>query len=291
MDKKTLSLILKILKTAISIILCVAATVSMLGATLISVGREYLQSEQFHTQLDGTNLAEIEFLANGQRVTVSDFVRENASKYIADKAPVFFPFSNYVVDNLISSELVNSTVKAEVYELIDYVLNSDADEAKHRIENNIEVRDTFNVNDAQTIEEAISIYTNKFIISNIENLSGMSTDKLIVFLSENTVKTLVITAVVLMAVLVLINITSIFNLLIYGGFVGLLYGTIIKAFQFKFESISVGSEDLIGYVFLKPLADTYSLNANIGFIVGAVLTVLFIGVLLLFKFFVNKKEE
>ena len=56
MNKKTSALILKILRIALSIILCVTATVSMLGATLINVARDYLQSEDFHALIDTTDL-------------------------------------------------------------------------------------------------------------------------------------------------------------------------------------------------------------------------------------------
>ena len=119
----------------------------------------------------------------------------------------------------------------------------------------------------------------------------MSTDKLIILISEETVSKLVTLAVVLMLVLVVINITTIFNLLLYGGFVGLIYGIVIKVAQGKFDQWNAGLEDLVGYVFLKPLADAYSGNATIGIIVGVILVALFVGVYLLFKNFVNKKPE
>ena len=294
MDKKTVKLILKILKIAISVVLCIAATVSMLGATLINVAREYLQSEQFTEQIETTDLSSVKFVVNNSKITVLDFVRAKASDYMETQMPSsFFPFGNYAVDKIVTSELVNSVIKTEVYNLLDYFLNTTVEEAEYRIENNITIQNNeeFNVENAQTIDEAISVYARGFVLQSIENTSEMSTDKLIILISEETVSKLVTLAVVLMLVLVVINITTIFNLLLYGGFVGLIYGIVIKVAQGKFDQWNAGLEDLVGYVFLKPLADAYSGNATIGIIVGVILVALFVGVYLLFKNFVNKKPE
>lgn len=294
MDKKTVKLILKILKIAISVVLCIAATVSMLGATLINVAREYLQSEQFTEQIETTDLSSVKFVVNNSKITVLDFVRAKASDYLETQMPSsFFPFGNYAVDKIVTSELVNSVIKTEVYNLLDYFLNTTVEEAEYRIENNITIQNNeeFNVENTQTIDEAISVYARGFVLQSIENTSEMSTDKLIILISEETVSKLVTLAVVLMLVLVVINITTIFNLLLYGGFVGLIYGIVIKVAQGKFDQWNAGLEDLVGYVFLKPLADAYSGNATIGIIVGVILVALFVGVYLLFKNFVNKKPE
>lgn len=294
MDKKTVKLILKIMKIAISVVLCIAATVSMLGATLISVAREYLQSEQFTEQIETTDLSSVKFVVNNSKITVLDFVRAKASDYLENQMPSsFFPFGNYAVDKIVTPELVNSVIKTEVYNLLDYFLNTTIEEAEYRIENNITIQNNeeFNVENAQTVDEAISIYARGFVLQSIENVSEMSTDKLIILISEETVSKLITLAVVLMVVLVVINITTVFNLLLYGGFVGLIYGIVIKVAQSKFDEWNAGLEDLVGYVFLKPLADAYSGNATIGIIVGIILVALFVGVYFLFKNFVNKKPE
>lgn len=293
MDKKTVKLILNILKIVLSIVLVVASTVSMLGATLISVARDYLESEEFISQIDSTDLGTVKFMVNDKKVTVNEYVRELVADYLKDKMPSYFPFQNYAVDAVISSQAINTAVKTEVYNLVDYFLNTSVEDAEYRIENNITIQNNeeLNVENAKTIEEAISIYARKFVLQSIENVSGMSTDKLIILISEETVSKLITLAVVLMAVLVVINITTIFNNLIYGGMVGLLYGIVIKVAQGKFDEWNAGLEDLVGYVFLKPLADQYSTNATIGIIVGVILVALFVGVYFLFKNFVNKKPE
>lgn len=294
MEKKTVKLILKILKITISVVLCITATVSMLGATLVSVARDYLQSEQFTEQIETTDLSSVKFVVNNSKITVLDFVRAKASDYLENQMPSsFFPFGNYAVDKIVTPELVNSVIKTEVYNLLDYFLNTTVEEAEYRIESNITLQNNeeFNVENAQTVDEAISIYARGFVLQSIENVSGMQTDKLIILISEETVSKLITLAVVLMVVLVVINITTIFNLLFYGGFVGLLYGVVIKVAQSKFDQWNAGLEDLVGYVFLKPLADAYSGNATTGIIVGVVLIALFVGVYFLFKNFVNKKPE
>lgn len=293
MDKKTVKLILNILKIVLSIVLVVASTVSMLGATLISVARDYLESEEFISQIDSTDLGTVKFMVNDKKVTVNEYVRELVADYLKDKMPSYFPFQNYAVDAVISSQAINTAVKTEVYNLVDYFLNTSVEDAEYRIENNITIQNNeeLNVENAKTIEEAISIYARKFVLQSIENVSGMSTDKLIILISEETVSKLITLAVTLLVVLVVINITTIFNNLIYGGIVGLLYGIVIKIAQGKFDEWNAGLEDLVGYVFLKPLADQYSTNATIGIIVGVILVALFVGVYFLFKNFVNKKPE
>lgn len=293
MDKKTVKRILNILKTVISIILAVASTVSLLGATLISVARDYLQSEQFTEQIETTDLSTVKFMIDGQKVTVLDFARDAASDYIEDKMPSFYPFGNYAIDAIVTPNLVNTVIKTEVYKLVDYFLNTKVEDAEYRIENNIMLQDNeeFNIENAKTAEDALSIYARLMVLQTIENTAGMSTDNFIILISEKTVSKLITLAVVLLVVLVVINITTIFNNLLYGGMVGLLYGIVIKVSQGKFDEWNKGLEDLVGYVFLKPLADAYSPNATTGIIVGVILIALFAGVYFLFKNFVNKDKE
>ena len=293
MDKKTVKLILNILKKVISIILVLASTVSLLGATLISVARDYLQSEQFTEQIETTDLSTVKFMINGERVTVLEFARDAASDYLEDKMPSFYPFGNYAVDAIVTSELVNATIKSEVYKLLDYFLNTKVEDAEYRIENNITLQDNeeFNIENAKTPEETISIYARLMVLQTIENTAGMSTDNFIILISEKTVSKLITLAVVLLVALVAINITTIFNNILYGGVIGLLYGIVIKVAQGKFDQWNAGVEDLVGYVFLKPLADQYSTNATIGIVVGVILVALFVGVYFLFKNFINKKPE
>mgnify|MGYP007053710655 CR=1 FL=1 len=71
----------------------------------------------------------------------------------------------------------------------------------------------------------------------------------------------------------------------------MLCGIIIKVAQNKFDAMNLGNEDLVGYVFLKPLADAYSTNATIGFIAGLILIGLFIAALFLLSPKPTEKAE
>lgn len=285
MDKKTVSLIIKTLKTVISIILVVAATVSMLGATLINVGREYLQSEEFHNQIDTTNLGTVKFTVDGQKVSVNEYAQNKVTEYLKDKMPSLFPIGSYIMDKVIPLDSINKAVKKEVYYLVDYFLNSSVEEAEYRIENNITIsnNEELNPENADGLEETLSMYARVFVLHGIENVSGISTDEMIILMSQGTVTKLVIFAVVLLIVLVIINSRTILNNLLYGGVIGLLYGIVIKIAQNKFDEINAGMEDLVGYVFLKPLADAYSPNATTGIIVGIILIALFMCACYFFK--------
>ena len=297
MDKKTKAHILNALKIFISIVLVIASTISLLGATLISVARDYLQSEQFTEQIETTDLSTVKFMIDNERVTVLDFARDTASDYIKnqmkDRMPSLSSFGNYAVDAIVTPVLINKVIKAEVYKLVDYFLNTKVEDAEYRIENNIALQDSeeFNLENAETPEDALSIYARLMVLQTIENTAGMSTDNFIILISEQTVSRLITLAVVLLVVLVAVNITTIFNTLLYGGAVGLLYGIVIKLAQGKFDAWNAGLEDLVGYVFLKPLADAYSSNAITGIIVGIIFIALFVGAYFLFKNFVNKEES
>ena len=184
-------------------------------------------------------------------------------------------------------------MKNEVLYLIDFFVNSDAKAAQERLDNNISV-DTvleLDMKNAKDIEDAIRIYMRSFVVKSLEKTSKMSSDKFVVFLSENTVTKLVVLSVALLLLIIVVNHKSILNVLAYGGISSLLCGVIIKVAQAKFIEMNIGGEDLVGYYFLKPLADTYSTNATIGFIAGFVLIALFVGTLFLFSTPEEKSEE
>lgn len=284
MDKNTITLIMNILKAVVSIVLCVAIAGTMLGATLISVARGYLNSDDFKAQIVETDLANVKFAIGNEKATVKEYLLESAKDYIESKNRFFFSFANSAIETILSSELIDRAVKDEVLYLIDFFLNSDAKEAKQRIEKNTFVDEVLELDpkNAETPEDAIRIYLRSFVITNIEKASRMTTDHFIVLLSQGTVIKLVITGILLLVLLVFINRKAVLNNLMFGGIIGILCGSIIKIAQSKFAEINLGNEDLVGYVFLKPLADEYSLNATIGFVAGAVLVLLFVVTMYMF---------
>lgn len=290
MNKKTTSTIFNVFKIIISLILVVCATVSMLGATLINVGRDYINSEEFKTQVNTTDLSEVKFIVRSEKTTVGDYMKDSVREYIESKSKYFFSFAQIAVDQILSSELVNRVVKNEVLYLVDFFINSDAEEAQNRLDNNIPVDTVLELDpkNAENIEEAIRIYMRSFVVSSLEKTSKMPSDQFIVFLSQDTVTKLIILSIVLLIALIAINYKSVLNILLYSGFSSLLCGIIIKIAQNKFDEMNFGNEDLVGYVFLKPLADAYSTNATIGFVAGFILIALFIASLFLFS---SKPEE
>lgn len=290
MNKKTTSKILNVFKVVISLVLVVCATISMLGATLINVGRNYINSEEFKTQVNTTDLSEVKFIVEREKTTVGDYMKDSAREYIESKSKYFFSFAQTAVDQLLSSEFVNRVVKNEVLYLVDFFINSDPEEAQNRLDNNISIDTVLELDpkNAKSVEDAVRIFMRSFVVTSLEKTSQMSSDKFIVFLSQETVTKLVILSVVLLIVLIAINYKSILNVLIYGGLSSLLCGIIINIAQNKFDEMNLGNEDLVGYVFLKPLADAYSTNATIGLIAGFILVGLFIASLFLLS---PKPEE
>lgn len=293
MNKKTTSTIFNVFKIIISLILVVCATISMLGATLINVGRDYINSEEFKTQVNTTDLSEVKFIVRSEKTTVGDYMKDSAREYIESKSKYFFSFAQTAVDQLLSSEFVNRVVKNEVLYLVDFFINSDPKEAQNRLDNNISVDTVLELDpkNAKNIEDAIRIYMRSFVVLSLEKTSKMPSDQFIVFLSQDTVTKLIILSIVLLIALIAINYKSVLNILLYSGFSSLLCGIIIKIAQNKFDEMNFGNEDLVGYVFLKPLADAYSTNATIGFVAGFILIALFIASLFLFSPKPTEKTE
>lgn len=293
MNKKTTSTIINILKIVISIVLAVCATVSMLGATLINVGRNYINSDEFKTQVNTTDLSTVKFIVGNEKTTVGEYMKESAKDYIESKNKYFFSFAQTAVDQILSSEFVNNVVKTEVFYLVDFFINSDSEEAQNRLDNNVSVDTVLELDpkNAKSVEDAIRIYMRSFVVTNLEKTAKMPSDQFIVFLSQDTVTKLIVLSIVLLVALIAINYKSILNVLLYGGFSSMLCGIIIKVAQNKFDAMNLGNEDLVGYVFLKPLADAYSTNATIGFIAGLILIGLFIAALFLLSPKPTEKTE
>lgn len=281
---------MNVFKAIISIILVVCATVSMLGATLINVGRDYINSEDFKTQVNTTDLSTVKFMVENEKTTVGDYMKESAKGYIESRNKFFASFLDGAIDQILTLDFVDRIVKAEVLYLVDFFINSDSDEAQSRLDKNISIDTVLELDpkSAKSIEDTIRIYMRSFVVTSLENTAKMPSDQFIVFLSQDTVTKLIILSIVLLLALVAINYKTVLNILLYSGLTSLLCGIVIKIAQSKFDEMNFGNEDLVGYVFLKPLADTYSTNANIGLIAGIILIALFIASLFVFG---SKPEE
>lgn len=305
MDKKPKVNITKILKTVLCIVLSIVATVSMLGATLINVARNYLQSEEFYEQVEETSLDEMRIKVGGQKTTVSKYIKDNVKIMIKaeldskmDKNSLLSGFltgaSDDAIDAIFTTEFVDELVKSEVLSLLDFFLNSDVDEARERLKKGESItKETELTVDAnpESYKKFAQSYARNFVIKSIEDNSGMSADIFIILLSEETVTKLIVLSVALLLVILALNIKDIFKNLLYGGFISLLYSFVINFAQNKFDSLNKKTSDLVGYVFLKPLADEYSTNKIIALIIGVLLIAAFAGVYYLFKNYVNQPEK
>lgn len=293
MDNKLKKSILNVLKIAVSLALCAVAVFSMLGATLINVGRDYLNSDEFAQMVETADLHTVKFSVKDKKVNVAEYLVDVAKEYVKTKNPYFFSFVTNAIESLFPWDSIEKVVKTEVMYLVDFVVNSDSKQAKERLDNGKSVEEVLELNpkNATSPEEALRIFIRSFIIKSIENTAKMSTDKFIVFLSEATVTKLVLISVASLLALAIINLRTVFNVFLYSGLSSFACGFIIKYAQSKFVKMNAGAQDLIGYTFLKPLADMYSKNAVMGFVFGTVLVCLFFISCYLFKKCMNKPEE
>lgn len=291
MNKKT---VLNVLKTVISVILCVTAVGSALFATALKGVRAYFSSDEFYSQIEETDLETVTFTVNGQKVTVSEYVSDCAEEYLKEKSSVFSKFLivDAAIDRALSSEAVDKIVKEEALSCVDFFLNSDRDEAKERIEKGVKIEDNENLDPgkAKTPLEAVKIYVRAFVLANVEKNAGISCDEIIVLLSEKTATNLIILAVASALLLALINYRTVFNVLLYSGAGAFAYGAVIKIMQGKYNGMAEGNEDLIGLYILTPFTETFSSKAVWAFVIGAVLIALFVAVYFLFKNYVNNEK-
>ncbi len=303
---KTLSLILHIISAVLSVVLSITLLFSLLGATLIGVGRAYLTSDEFNSQIDNTELPFLTFTQKGEKITIGEYARNFAEEYVKKyieentKTPSFsfgdfsfsditdslkdffnigdFSITDYAVDKFLNSETIDKAIKTEIHSIIDYFLYSDPDEARQRIENGITLQNNPELNPeaAETFEEKISIKIKLFVLEFIEDITGISTDRIIILLSEETATKLKNISIGLAIVLILVNIRTIFNVFGYLGTVSLTYSGAITLIQSNFEEFHIGKQDLVSYEFIKPLIDTYSAYSSRALTYGLILISLFI---------------
>lgn len=317
---KTLSLILHIISAVLSVILSVALLFSLLGATLIGVGRAYLTSDEFNVQIDNMDLPLLTFTQNDEKITIGEYARNFAEEYVEKyieentKAPSFslgdFSFSDftdslsnlfsdeissitdYAVDKFLNSETIDMVIKNEIHSIIDYFLYGDVNEAKLRLENGVTLENNpeLNPENATTFKDEMSIKIKLFVFNFIEDTTGLKCDEIIILLSEETAVKLKNISIGLALALIIINIRTIFNVLGYLGAVSLTYSGVITLVQNKFEEFHQGKQDLVSYEFLKPLLDTYSPYAQKALTCGLVLLGLFILAIIILVVIKKKKK-
>ncbi len=287
-------------------ILSIALLFSIIGATLIGVGRAYLTSDEFNSQIDNTHLPSLTFTQNGEKITLGEYANAFAEKYAEayieenTKTPSFsigdFSFSDfsgilgnlfgdvsssivdYAVDKFLNSYTIEKIIKNEIHSIVDYFLYSDVNEAKARLENGVTLEENpqLNPENANGYAEEMSIRIKLFVFGFIEDITGVSTDKIIILLSEETAIKLKNIAIGLAVALVAVNLRRVYNVFAYFGAVSLTYSGVIAIVQNKFEEFHIGEQDLVSYEFIKPLMDCYSPYSQKALIIGIILLILFI---------------
>lgn len=291
MNKKTKSVALKIVLKILSVVLAVVFLLSTLGAAAVIGARRFFGKGEFEGMVNELDLNEVKFMVNDKTYTASDYIYEiitevmpaDVKNYSNILGSLFGGQVNSAIKQIISSDTVDSIVKATMMDCVDYYLNSDAKEAKMRLKSETQVVDNAkDYENAKTVEEAVRIYVRSFIINTVENTSGIQSDQIIVFLSKSTANILTAVAVFSAILLILCNLGFLFDLLLHFGGASLLFGIIIKILQGKFEGLNE-DKTLIGYQMLKPFVDSYSPNATAGIIIGILLIAAFFGLFIFYK--------
>ena len=297
--------ILKVISAVLSVVLSVALALSLVTTTLLSVGRDYLTSQEFNSMIDSTDLATMKFTYNGEKITlekfVKDYVTEKIEDYIKNNPlsnytnflfPIFDSITDFTVDKALSSEYINTTIKGEVHSIIDYFLHSNVKEAKERIKNGITLENNvaLNTDNAPTYEERIKAEVKIAVFKYIEEETGKSCDEIIVLLSEKNISNLKTISLVLFALLLIASIpifpsAFLFLDFVFIGFKGQIYSCIVD-----FKEHFAGNEDLISYELIKPLTDAYMPYADRAYNIGMIFSALYV-VSLIIMYVIKKKKQ
>lgn len=296
--------IYKIISVAFSVVISIVLALTLVATTLIGVGRDYLISQKFNSQIDSTDLASLTFIQNGEKVTlekyVKDYVTEKIEKYIRENplnnfTNLLYPFADsitdFAVDKALSSEYINNAVKTQVHSIFNYFLYSDVDDAKQRIKDGITLENNVALNpeNAPTFEERVDAEVKMAVFKYIEEESGLSCDSIIVLLSENTVSTLKTISIILAIALLILNIKSLFKIPLYSGAVFCCCSSVMTYLRTEFNEYFETMQDLISYQFLKPVMDEYVPYIEQFLTYGIICLALFIALTVGLKFFKKNK--
>lgn len=273
-DKK----ILNIIRIVISIILCVATGLCFLTSVMTKVQRDYLSSEELENRIEAMNPDEIVFEVDDEKVTLKSYLETRVSEYVGENLPKFSGLSQMAIDAVLSSDTVAKFVRSQLMEVIDYVLNSDVDDAKQRVENNTSVvkNKDFNPYKADGIEDFVKRIIKVIMIEYVEDMSKTDFDEIIVMMSEETIEKYETISIVLLIILIAINLKKIENAFLYSALSLSVAGIGIKFSQYKFLLENKGDEDLASYIFIKPYMDSVGEKATTILLVSLVLIIIFI---------------
>lgn len=295
---------LKIVSVVFSVVFSIALALSLMTTMLISVGRDYVSSNEFRYKIDNTDLSTMKFVHNGKKITlekyVKDYVTKNIENHIQNNPlsdftnilfPIFDSVTDFTVDKALSSDFINKTVKNEVHSIFDYFLYSNVDEAKERIEMGITLDNNVALipENATTFEERVSAEVKMAVFQYIEEESGMSCDEIIVLISEKTISDLKTLSIILFLSLVIVSIPTFPSLFLFLGIALVIFKSQISSYIVEFKQHFAGNEDLISYQLIKPLIDAYEPHADRGGSTGIILLALF-AIALIILYFIKKKK-
>ncbi len=297
--------IIKIISTILSLVLCVALSLSLVSVTLISVGRDYFTSQEFDYMIDNTDIATMKFTYNGEKITLEKYVKDYVTEKIEDHIqnnplsnytdflfPIFDSITDFTVDKALSSEFIDTTVKGEVHSIIDYFLYSNVNDAKNRIENGITLENNvaLNPDNASTYEDRIKAEVKLAVFKYIEEESGKSCDEIIVLLSEDNISKLKTISFVLFVLLVIFSIPAFPGIFLFVSIMLINYKIQIYSIVNDFKTRFAGNEDLISYELIKPLTDAYTPFADDAQIIGVICFALFVASVVV-MYFIKKKKQ
>ncbi|MBR5246551.1 MAG: hypothetical protein IKV25_04180 [Clostridia bacterium] len=296
----------EIISIILSCLLCIAIAFSLLGATLISGAKTYLVSDKFDAQIESMDLSSLTFVYNGEEITLERYVKDYLSSSIEGQIDSSFlggianllnPFvgqiTDFAVDQTLSSVEVNKVVKTQVHSIVDYLINSDVNEAKERIENGItlESNPEFNSDNATTYEEKVSIEVKKVVFQYIENESGITIDQIIIIASSETVNTLMTICRILAIILMLINIPFAWRSLLYFGAMANIYSAMLYVIVYNFNEKYKEMGHLVSYQFLKPIVDVYLPYGEKASLYGTISILVSVAIIIAIKVISDKKEK
>ena len=297
--------IFKVISVVLSAVLSIALALSLVITTFLSVGRDYLTSQEFNSMIDSTDLATMKFTYNDEKITLEKFVKDYVTEKIEDHIknnplsnytnflfPLFDSITDFTVDKALSSEYINSTVKGEIHSIIDYFLHSNVNDAKDRIKSGITLEDNvaLNPDNAPTYEERIKAEVKLAVFKYIEEESGKSCDEIIVLLSENNISKLKTISVVLFALLLIASIPTFPSVFLFVSIMLISYRMQVYSFINDFKTRFAGDEYLISFKLIKPIADVYATYVDNAQTIGIICLVLFIASFVA-MYFIKKKKQ
>ena len=302
MKKKRI--IISVISHTLSVVLSFLLGASLVSLTVLSVSRDYLTSAEFNSTIDNTDISSLKFVYDGEKVTlesyVKDYVAENIEEQITDNPlsnftnifnPLVDSITDFAVDQALSSDFVNNTVKKEVHSILDYFLYGDVKEAKQRIKDGVTLEGNYKLdpNNAPTFEEKVSAEVKLAVLKHIEEESGISTDYIIILMSEETISTLKILSAVFLILLAGVSITEFPSIFVYLKFVLLGYNITLQIIAKDFAEYFTGNEDLISHQMLKPIIDSFAPYGDRAFTLSLVFTA--ISTILFIAIFIIKRKK